>query len=154
MIEIDFTSKFDEFSNYEKKYLDITKVTLEHLGLDFSPVISISFVDNKYIHKINKKYRDVDRETDVISFAFLDDDENRDNTLHSKGVVPLGDIYISVEKAKEQAENYGHSLERELSFLYVHGLLHLLGYDHQNEEQEKEMFALQEEILQKLGVTR
>ena len=154
MIEIDFTSKFDEFSNYEKKYLDITKVTLEHLGLDFSPVISISFVDNKYIHKINKKYRDVDRETDVISFAFLDDDENRDNTLHSKGIVPLGDIYISVDKAKEQAENYGHSLERELSFLYVHGLLHLLGYDHQNEEQEKEMFALQEEILQKLGVTR
>ena len=154
MIEIDFTSKFDEFSNYEKKYLDITKVTLEHLGLDFSPVISISFVDNKYIHKINKKYRDVDRETDVISFAFLDDDENRDHTLHSKGVVPLGDIYISVDKAKEQAENYGHSLERELSFLYVHGLLHLLGYDHQNEEQEKEMFTLQEEILQKLGVTR
>ena len=154
MIEIDFTSKFDEFSNYEKKYLDITKVTLEHLGLDFSPVISISFVDNKYIHKINKKYRDVDRETDVISFAFLDDDENRDHTLHSKGIVPLGDIYISVDKAKEQAENYGHSLERELSFLYVHGLLHLLGYDHQNEEQEKEMFALQEEILQKLGVTR
>ena len=154
MIEIDFTSKFDEFSNYEKKYLDITKVALEHLGLDFSPVISISFVDNKYIHKINKKYRDVDRETDVISFAFLDDDENRDHTLHSKNVVPLGDIYISVDKAKEQAENYGHSLERELSFLYVHGLLHLLGYDHQNEEQEKEMFALQEEILQKLGVTR
>ena len=154
MIEIDFTSKFDEFSNYEKKYLDITKVALEHLDLDFSPVISISFVDNKYIHKINKKYRDVDRETDVISFAFLDDDENRDNTLHSKGIVPLGDIYISVDKAKEQAENYGHSLERELSFLYVHGLLHLLGYDHQNEEQEKEMFSLQEEILQKLGVTR
>ena len=154
MIEIDFTSKFDEFSNYEKKYLDITKVTLEHLGLDFSPVISISFVDNKYIHKINKKYRDVDKETDVISFAFLDDDENRDNTLHSKGVVPLGDIYISVDKAKEQAESYGHSLERELSFLYVHGLLHLLGYDHQNEVEEKEMFGVQEEILNKLGVSR
>ena len=146
MIEIDFTSKFEEFNDYEKKYLDITRVTLEHLGLDFSPVISISFVDNKYIHKINKKYRDVDRETDVISFAFLDDDSNKDKTLHSKGVVPLGDIYISVDKAKEQAENYGHSLERELSFLYVHGLLHLLGYDHQNIEQEKEMFSIQEEI--------
>ena len=154
MIEIDFTSKFDEFSNYEKKYLDITKVALEQLDLDFSPVISISFVDNKYIHKINKKYRDVDKETDVISFAFLDDDENRDNTLHSKGVVPLGDIYISVDKAKEQAESYGHSLERELSFLYVHGLLHLLGYDHQNELEEKEMFGVQEEILNKLGVSR
>ena len=154
MIEIDFTSKFEEFNDYEKKYLDITRVTLKHLGLDFSPVISISFVDNKYIHKINKKYRDVDKETDVISFAFLDDDENRDNTLHSKGVVPLGDIYISVDKAKEQAESYGHSLERELSFLYVHGLLHLLGYDHQNELEEKEMFGVQEEILNKLGVSR
>ena len=154
MIEIDFTSKFEEFNDYEKKYLEITKVTLEHLGLDFSPVISISFVDNKYIHKINKKYRDVDRETDVISFAFLDDDSDRDNTLHSKGVVPLGDIYISVDKAKEQAESYGHSLERELSFLYVHGLLHLLGYDHQNEAEEKEMFSIQEEILNKLGVKR
>ena len=154
MIEIDFTSKFEEFNDYEKKYLEITKVALKHLSLDFSPVISISFVDNKYIHKINKKYRDVDRETDVISFAFLDDDENRDVTLKSKGIVPLGDIYISVEKAKEQAENYGHSLDRELSFLYVHGLLHLLGYDHQNEEEEKVMFSLQEEILNKLGVSR
>ena len=154
MIEIDFISKFEEFNDYEEKYQKITEVTLDHLGLDFSPVISISFVDNKYIHKINKKYRDVDRETDVISFAFLDDDVNREETLHSKGVVPLGDIYISVDKAKEQAESYGHSLERELSFLYVHGLLHLLGYDHQNEEQEKEMFSIQEEILNKLGVSR
>ena len=154
MIEIDFISKFEEFNHYEKKYVKITEMTLKHLGLDFSPVISISFVDNKYIHKINKKYRNVDKETDVISFAFLDDDVNRDLTLHSKGIVPLGDIYISIDKAKEQAENYGHSLERELSFLYVHGLLHLLGYDHQNEEQEKEMFSLQEAILDKLGVSR
>lgn len=154
MIEIDFNSKFEEFNNYEEKYQKITEVALDYLKLDFSPVISISFVDNKYILKINKKYRDVDRETDVISFAFLDDDINREQTLMSKGIVPLGDIYISVDKAKEQAENYGHSLERELSFLYVHGLLHLLGYDHQNEEQEKEMFSLQEEILNKLGVSR
>jgi len=154
MIEIDFISKFEEFNDYEGRYQKITEVTLDHLGLDFSPVISISFVDNKYIHKINKKYRDVDRETDVISFAFLDDDVNKDATLHSKSIVPLGDIYISVDKAKEQAESYGHSLERELSFLYVHGLLHLLGYDHQNEEQEKEMFSIQEEILNKLGVSR
>ena len=154
MIEIDFISKFEEFNDYEEKYEKITEATLEHLKLDFSPVISISFVDNKYIHKINKKYRNVDKETDVISFAFLDDDPEREKTLHSKGIVPLGDIYISVEKAKEQAESYGHSLQRELSFLYVHGLLHLLGYDHQTEEQEKEMFTLQDEILNKLGVSR
>lgn len=154
MIEIDFTSKFEEFNDYEEKYINITLETLNYLNLDFSPVISVSFVDNKYIHKINKKYRGVDKETDVISFAFLDDDRHREQTLRSKSVVALGDIYISVDKAKEQALNYGHSLNRELSFLYVHGLLHLLGYDHQNEEQEKEMFHIQDEILNKLGVTR
>ena len=154
MIEIDFNSKFPECADYEKKYFKITEATLLHLHLDFSPVISISIVDNKYIHKINKKYRGIDHETDVISFAFLDDDVNREETLHSKEMVPLGDIYISLDKAKEQKEAYGHSLERELSFLYVHGLLHLLGYDHQNEEQEKIMFTLQDEILNELGVTR
>ena len=153
-MELDFNSKFEEYNNYEEEYLSIMDTASKILGVKCDIIVSVSLVDNRYIHKINKKYRGIDCPTDVISFAFLDDDENRDNTLHSKGIVPLGDIYISVDKAKEQAENYGHSLERELSFLYVHGLLHLLGYDHQNEEQEKEMFTLQKEILQKLGVTR
>ena len=154
MIEIDFVSKYDGYDNYEEHYRLITETTLEYLQLVFSPVISISILDNKYIHKINKKYRHVDKETDVISFAFLDDDPNRQETMKSKGIVPLGDIYISLDKAKEQAENYQHSLHRELSFLYVHGLLHLLGYDHQTSEEEEKMFAIQEAILDKLGVKR
>ena len=96
---------------------------------------------------MNREYRNVDRPTDVISFAFLDNEENKDEMLKHSGPVCLGDIYISVDKAKEQAEEYGHPLKRELSFLFVHGLLHLLGYDHMNKEDEEVMFKLQDEIL-------
>ena len=148
-MELDFTSKFEEFNDYEEKYLSLMDLTLKTLKLDFSPIVSVSIVDNKYIHKINKKYRGIDRPTDVISFAFLDNEGNRDQLFHSKSMVCLGDIYISLEKAKEQAEEYHHSLERELSFLFIHGLLHLLGYDHMTKEDEEVMFALQEEILDK-----
>ena len=149
MITVDFTSSFEGFDEYEEKYLHLAEIALEMLGLSFSPIISVSFVNNKYIHKINKKYRGIDRETDVISFAFLDGDENKDHLLKSQEVVALGDIYISVDKAKEQAQTYGHPLERELSFLFVHGLLHLLGYDHMTKEDEEVMFSLQEKILQR-----
>ena len=81
------------------------------------------------------------------SFAFLDGDKNRDKKLKKAGPLSIGEIYISVEKAEEQAKEYSHSLEREMSFLFVHGLLHLLGYDHMTEEDEKVMFKLQDEIL-------
>lgn len=148
-MEIDFNSVDPTFNHYEEKYKKLTEITLEHLGYTFNPIISISFVDNNYIHQINKTYRNIDRPTDVISFAFLDGEANRDRIFHSKDLTPLGDIYISLDKAKEQAISYNHSLERELSFLYVHGLLHLLGYDHMNKEDEEVMFALQEEILDK-----
>ena len=77
MITIDFTSSFEGYDEYEEKYIHLTEIALEMLKLDFSPIISVSFVNNKYIHKVNKKYRGIDRETDVISFAFLDGDENR-----------------------------------------------------------------------------
>lgn len=149
MITIDFTSSFDGYDEYEEKYQRLTEIALDILKLKFSPIVSISFVNNKYIHKINKKYRGIDRETDVISFAFLDNLTNRDELLKSGGVVALGDIYISIDKAQEQAQTYGHPLERELSFLYVHGLLHLLGYDHMNKEDEEVMFSLQEKILER-----
>ena len=148
-MELDFCSDIQEFEIFEEKYLELAQITLDTLKLSFSPIISVSIINNKHIHKINKKYRGVDRPTDVISFAFLDNDKNRDNIFHSKEVVPLGDIYISYEKAIEQAQEYGHPLEREMSFLFVHGLLHLLGYDHMSEEDEKVMFKLQEEILSK-----
>lgn len=146
-MEIDFTSIIDDFNDYEDKYIQLTEIALKHLKLDFDPIISISLINNKQIHKINKKYRQIDRPTDVISFAFLDGIDSRDKLFHSGSVVCLGDIYISLDKAKEQAEEYGHSLERELCFLYVHGLLHLLGYDHMKKEDEEIMFPLQEEIL-------
>ena len=151
-MELDFESKFEGFSDYEEKYLKIMKTTLDILKYNLDPIVSVAFVDNKYIHKINKKYRGIDRPTDVISFAFLDNDPEREKVLHSVNVVALGDIYISVEKAKEQAEEYGHSLDRELQFLFTHGLLHLLGFDHMNEEDEKVMFELQDKILDKVGV--
>ncbi len=109
-------------------------------------IVSIVFIDNKEIKKINKTYRNIDKETDVISFAFDDED-----TLKSD---ILGEIYISVDKIQSQAEEYGHSIMREMAFLLVHGLLHLLGYDHMKKEDEEVMFKLQEDILEKIGVKR
>lgn len=146
-MELDFLSENSEFECYEDKYLDLMKLTLNTLGLTFNPIVSVTIVNNKHIHRINHKYRDVDRPTDVISFAFLDGNNQRDKIFHSQELVPLGDIYISYEKAIEQAQEYGHPLEREMSFLFVHGLLHLLGYDHMTKEDEEVMFKLQEEIL-------
>ena len=104
-------------------------------------------MDNEFIHNINRDYRHIDRPTDVISFAFLDGTEGKDKIFQSGEMVVLGEIYISFDKAREQAVSYGHSLDRELKFLFVHGILHLLGYDHMTPEDEKVMFALQDEIL-------
>ena len=111
---------------------------------------SIIIVDNSYIHKLNKEYREIDRVTDVISFALEDE---KSMVIHD-GTRLLGDIYICLEKAKEQAKEYGHSLERELCFLAVHGLYHLLGYDHETEEEAEVMFKKQEEVLKVYGITR
>ena len=146
-MELDFDSQVSGYEKYEDIYLGLLEKTFNHLGLSCEAILSVTFVDNKFIHQLNKEYRNVDRPTDVISFAFLDGDKERDNKLHGNGPVPLGDIYISVEKATEQAKEYGHPLERELSFLFVHGLLHLLGYDHMKKEDEVVMFKLQDEIL-------
>ena len=111
-------------------------------------LFNVIIVDNDKIHEINKTYRNVDRVTDVISFAL--EDEPFINT----DIRVLGDIYISYDKAKEQSEEYGHSLLRELSFLTIHGLLHLLGYDHMEKEEEKIMFEKQELILNEFGISR
>ena len=154
-MELSF-STFDESYEYlEKTYLDILEFTFKHLKLKCNPIISVSIINNEEIHKINKEYRGIDRETDVISFAFLDNDENEKKNLKKKdALVDLGEIYISLDKAKEQAIEYQHSLERELDFLFLHGLLHLLGYDHMEKEDEIVMFNLQDEILNALGVKR
>ena len=111
---------------------------------------NVIIVDNSYIHKLNKEYRNIDRETDVITFAL----EDEDSVKLPGDMRILGDIYISIDKARSQAIEYGHSFEREICFLAVHGFYHLLGYDHMNEEEEKIMFGKQEEVLSEYGVTR
>ena len=130
-------------------YLDgVIKRTLEKEEA-LNSIFSIIFIDNEQIRKINATYRGIDRETDVISFAFED---AKDDFSLTKRV--LGDLYISIPKMQEQAKSYGHSEKRELAFLTVHGLLHLLGYDHQTPEEEEKMFGLQKEILDEEGISR
>ena len=120
---------------------------LEKLKIE-EAIFNVIIVDNSYIHKLNKEYRNIDRETDVITFA-LEDDKTFNPVIRV-----LGDVYISIDKAKSQSEEYGHSLKRELCFLSVHGMLHLLGYDHMEKEDEEVMFKLQEEILDEMDIKR
>lgn len=135
--------------DFKYDYLNkVIKRTLKEENVK-NAVFSIIFVDEEKIHELNKNYRGIDRVTDVISFAF----EDTKDLLYNNTRV-LGDIYICIPRMIEQAEEYGHSIKRELSFLTVHGLLHLLGYDHMEKEDEVEMFALQEVILNEEGITR
>lgn len=146
MIELDFLNQGPKaFDQYENVYRDLAEKVFNHLHLEDEYLVDVNVVDNKFIHQINRDYRGVDRPTDVISFAFLDD---KDGIKYVGGnIIQLGNILVSYEKAQEQAKEYGHSLDREMSFLFVHGLLHLLGYDHMTKEDEAKMFALQDEIL-------
>lgn len=112
-------------------------------------VFSIVFINDDEMHKMNKQYRDIDRSTDVLSFAFEDNEDITNDSIRM-----LGEIYISIDKAHEQALAYGHAYLRELSFLMIHGFLHLLGYDHMEPEDEKEMFTRQEVILDEFGIKR
>ncbi len=143
------------FNNTNENIEEISTVkeVLER-GLKKEKLKNVSFniilVDNEYIHKLNKDYRNIDRETDVITFALEDDD----SVILPDSDRILGDIYISIDKARSQAEEYGHSFKRELCFLAVHGFYHLLGYDHQTKEEEEIMFKKQEEVLEEYGVTR
>lgn len=139
-----------------KKLLRKAIVTaLEYEKFPSDAEVSVSFVTNDEIHELNRAYRGVDRPTDVLSFPMLDGDADEGDIDIDSDSVVLGDIIISAEKAVEQAESYGHSVERELSFLAVHSTLHLLGYDHETSpEDEKDMFRRQEEILTLAGVPR
>ncbi|HHY21427.1 MAG TPA: rRNA maturation RNase YbeY [Bacilli bacterium] len=125
---------------------------LEDVTEDYE--VSVTLVDNETIREINREYRGIDAVTDVISFALNDEGEDELQIIGGAEEQLLGDIIISIPRASEQAESYGHSFERELAFLAVHGFLHLLGYDHMTEEDEKTMFAKQEDILQAYGLTR
>lgn len=118
--------------------------------------ISLYFTDNEEIHRLNKEYRGIDRPTDVLSFAMDETIDEDDFMLPTDAGEPhlLGDIIISTEKSDAQSEEYGHSKEREVLFLFSHGLLHLLGYDHQTPEEEAVMMGKQEAALAALGFTR
>ncbi|WP_298830256.1 rRNA maturation RNase YbeY [uncultured Planococcus sp.] len=154
MIAIDF---MDETESLKQQELDFVQKILEHAakeeGLGQSEV-SVTFVTNEMIRDINREYRGKDQPTDVISFAMEELGEGETAIIGSPEPRMLGDIIISLDRTKEQAADYGHSFERELGFLAVHGFLHLLGYDHMTEEEEKKMFSRQEEILVSLGITR
>lgn len=133
----------------------VVKATLENENFKKDAEVSVSFVNNETIHKLNLEYRRKDKPTDVLSFPMTDGDEEEDDIDLSTGAVMLGDIIISAEKAMEQANEYGHGIEREICFLAVHSTLHLLGYDHEtSEDDEKYMNQTQETILQKIGLTR
>ena len=152
----------DETKHVTDHQLDLVRGVLEYaanyLSLPENTEMSVTLMDNKHIHEINKKYRGIDKPTDVISFAMEEDGDEDDIILPSdmEFEMPknLGDLMISMEKVAEQAEYLGHSQDRELGFLTVHGFLHLNGYDHMKAEDEKEMFSLQDEILDVYGLQR
>ena len=131
----------------EKIFSIIAKRTEEILKLEKEYSASVIFVNPEEIHEINKTYRGIDRPTDVISFALMDSEDDYEMMEDDN---ELGDIFINVEAIRNQAKEYGHSLRREVCFLFTHGLLHLLGYDHMEEDEEKEMFALQDVILDEI----
>lgn len=136
--------------DYEKQFIEIIKTTLDYLKIEDDIEMSCILVDDEDIYQINKEYRHIDQSTDVISFALEDNEQ-----FYIEGMPrSIGDIFISVDHARIQAQEYGHSLKREMCFLFTHGLLHLLGYDHMNEDDEKEMFSLQKEILNHLHIER
>ena len=123
----------------------------ELYGLEAAEV-SVTLTNNEYIHKLNKQYRNIDRPTDVLSFALNEGEEPE--VVDGPDINMLGDIIISVERAVEQAAEYGHSVEREMAFLTVHGMLHLLGYDHMEEADRMEMRQEEDYVMGKLGILR
>ena len=138
----------------EKLIEDCTAAALEEEGIDDSAEVSVTFVDNDGIRELNKEHRDIDRETDVLSFP-LGDDENGYEVDPDTDAIMLGDIVISLEKANQQAEEYGHSYRREVAFLLTHSLFHLLGYDHEAGGLEAvRMREKEEAVLIQLGLPR
>jgi len=152
-MEIDFAlinevKDFDE--DYYHIYMEIINETVKQLNIDEDLELSCVLIDDQKIHEINKEYRNIDRSTDVISFALEDSEQ-----YYVPGMPrSIGDIFISVDHAKMQADEYGHSLKREMCFLFTHGLLHLLGFDHMEADDEAKMVARQKAILEALNIVR
>ena len=154
-IFIDYNNEQDKLSppeDMEKLIEQCTATALAEEEIEDDAEVSVTLVDNERIRGMNAEFREIDRETDVLSFPL--GDENGFEVDPDTDAILLGDIVISLEKAQSQAEEYGHSFKREVAFLITHSLFHLLGYDHMTENEEKEMFAKQEKVLQQLGITR
>lgn len=146
-MELTLINETDEkkWNRYRKDFMKILARTQEFVDVNEDACLSVIFVDSQTIHEINREYRHIDRPTDVISFALMDSDD-----ILALEQCELGDIFINIEAVYAQAREYEHTLRREVCFLFTHGVLHLLGYDHMNPEDEEEMFALQEQIIDPL----
>ena len=130
------------------------EAVIEHEQYNNACEVSVTYTDNEGIRALNQQYRNIDSPTDVLSFPLMDFSGESDEPVADEPVVSLGDIVISLERAREQAEEYGHSFEREVAFLTVHSMLHLLGYDHETgEEDEQDMRARQRAVMETLGLT-
>lgn len=145
--------KLDPPADIEQLIEKCTRAALAEEEINEDAQVSVTLVDNEAIRAINREHRDIDRATDVLSFPLGDEDSF--DTDPETGAILLGDIVISLERAAEQAKEYGHSFYREVAFLITHSLFHLLGYDHvDSEEDEKLMFGKQDKVLEALGITR
>lgn len=149
MSELEIFNQTDEEIDELETVKNVLNYAIKKEKLE-NVIFNVIIVDNNYIHELNRDYRHIDRETDVITFAL----EDEKDMVVPDGERVLGDIYISIDKAKSQAKEYGHSLLRELTFLAVHGFYHLLGYDHMTKEEEEIMFSKQEEVLHECNIER
>lgn len=155
-LEIDFIDETEKVSSDAVKLVsDILQFAADKEDIDSGSELSVTFTDNEGIRGINREYRNKDAATDVISFAMEEQGEDEPAIIGGEDMPRiLGDIIISIERTEEQAAEYGHSFDRELGFLALHGFLHLLGYDHMTEEDEAVMFTKQKDILADYGLTR
>ncbi|MBQ7901284.1 MAG: rRNA maturation RNase YbeY [Clostridia bacterium] len=149
---IDFDEKMNDLVS------EVVKMTLECEGFNEACYVSVTVTDNERIHELNREFRNIDRATDVLSFPVLEFDENGNMIENSgdyyEGRLILGDIVLSAERALEQSRDFGHSFEREVGFLVCHSMLHLLGYDHETEDERAVMRRKEEYTLEKMGLTR
>lgn len=158
--EVEYSLDF----NAEELIHQVVDAALDYMNCPYEANVNVLFTDNAGIHEMNREFRNIDRETDVLSFPMIDYEtpadfsrleEDPDSYFDPEsGELLFGDIVISLEKAEAQSKEYGHSMKREVAFLIAHSMLHLGGYDHMEDEERLEMERMQEEILQKLGITR
>jgi probable rRNA maturation factor len=153
-LHVEYLNEIDENSEEFQELLAKVLQKAAEMEKTGSAEVSVTIVTKERIQEINSEYRQKDAVTDVISFAMEEMGEDETEIIGGEETRFLGDIIICLDVAKEQAEEYGHSIEREMGFLAVHGFLHLLGYDHMNEKDEKAMFGRQEEILEQYGLKR